>query len=69
MSNVLSEYNSRQLSGLSANQTELIYVKQLINSLALTGNVNAKTVLMEVQFSDYTPAIVRLVKEALTKFE
>ena len=65
----LSNYNSRQLSGLSANQTELIYIRQLISSLALSGNVNAKPVLLEVQFSDYTPAIVRLVKEALKQFE
>ena len=69
LSKELANYNSRQLSGLSANQTELIYIRQLIGSLALSGNVNAKPVLLEVQFSDYTPAIVRLVKEALKKFE
>ncbi|MBI9097998.1 MAG: hypothetical protein JEY91_05950 [Spirochaetaceae bacterium] len=69
LSEALSTYNSRQLSGLSANQTELIYIKQMISSLALSGNLNAKPVLLEVQFSDYTPAIVRLSKEALKNFD
>jgi hypothetical protein len=69
MSSMLSNFNSRQLSGLSANQTELIYIRQLISSLSLSGNVNAKPVLLEVQFSDYTPAIVRLAKEALSKLD
>jgi hypothetical protein len=69
LSKELANFNSRQLSGLSANQTELIYIRQIISSLALSGNVNAKPVLLEVQFSDYTPAIVRLAKDALSKFE
>lgn len=69
MSGILTEYNDRQLSGLAANQTELIYIRQLISSLGLSGNVNAKPVLLEVQFSDYTPAIVRLAKEAISNLE
>lgn len=69
LSDELSDYNSRQLSGLSANQTELIYIRQIISSLGLSGNVNAKPVLLEVQFSDYTPAIVRLAKEAISNLE
>lgn len=69
MSEELTEYNSRQLSGLSANQTELIFIRQIISSLGLSGNVNAKPVLLEVQFSDYTPAIVRLAKEAIANLE
>ncbi|MBN2655854.1 MAG: hypothetical protein JXR86_02235 [Spirochaetales bacterium] len=68
LSNKLSDYNSRQLSGIAANQTELIYIRQMISSLGLSGNVNAKPVLLEVQFSDYTPAVVRLAKEALANF-
>ncbi len=69
LSNKLSEFNTRQLDGLAANQTELIYVKQLINSLAVSGNVNAKPVLLEVQFSNYTPAINRLSKNAIKELE
>lgn len=65
LSDQLNNYNSRQLSGLSANQAELIYIRQIINSLAVSNNVNAKPALLEVQFSDYTPAIVRLAKDAL----
>ncbi len=69
LSDKLANFNSRQLSGLSANQTELIYIRQLISSLALSGNVNAKPILLEVQFANYTPAIVRLAKDGLSKFE
>jgi len=69
LSDELGEYNSRQLSGLSANRTELIYIKQLISALSISANVNGKPVLLEVQYSDYTPAIVRFVKEALATFE
>lgn len=69
LSDKLANFNNRQLSGLSANQTELIYIRQLISSLALSGNVNAKPILLEVQFSDYTPAIVRLAKDGLSQFE
>lgn len=69
MSEILGEFNSRQLSGIAANQTELIYIRQFISSLGLSGNVNAKPVLLEVQFSDYTPAIVRLAKEAISNLE
>ncbi len=69
LSNQLSVYNERQLSGLGVNQTELIYVKQLISSLAKSGNANAKPVLLAVQFSDYTPAINRLSKNALKELE
>lgn len=69
MSKKLSNYNERQLSGIAANQEELIYVKQLVSSLGLSGNVNAKSVLLEVQFSDYTPAIIRLAKDAVSKLD
>lgn len=69
LSNKLSDFNSRQLSGIAADQTELIYIRQMISSLGLSGNINAKPVLLEVQFSDYTPAVVRLAKEAIANFE
>jgi len=69
LSKELANFNSRQLSGLSANQTELIYIRQIISSLSVSGNVNAKPILLEVQFSDYTPAIVRLSKDALSRLE
>ena len=69
LSNELAEFNSRQLDGIAVNQTELIYVKQLIGSLAVSGNVNAKPVLLEVQFSNYTPAIIRLAKNAIKELE
>jgi len=69
LSGKLSDFNSRQLSGIAADQTELIYIRQMISSLGLSGNVNAKPVLLEVQFSDYTPAIVRLAKEAISNLE
>ncbi len=69
LSRNLSNYNSRQLDGNSANQTELLYIKQLINSLVTSGNVYAKPVLLEVQFSNYTPAITRLAKNAIKSFE
>jgi hypothetical protein len=69
LSNKLSDFNDNQLSGIAANQTELIYIRQMISSLGLSGNVNAKPILLEVQFSDYTPAIVRLAKEAISNLE
>lgn len=69
LSKKLGEFNSNQLSGIAANQTELIYIRQMISSLGLSGNINAKPILLEVQFSDYTPAIVRLAKEAISNLE
>lgn len=69
MSDIMTEFNDRQLSGIAADQTELIYIRQFISSLGYSGNVNAKPVLLEVQFSDYTPAIVRLAKEAISNLE
>lgn len=69
MTKELAEYNTRQLSGIAANQTELIYIRQFISSLGLSGNINAKPILLEVQFSDYTPAIIRQAKEAISSLE
>lgn len=65
----LSEYNSRQMGGIAANNTELRIIKQLIYALGISANQLALPALSEVEFSDYTPAINRGAKESIQKIE
>ncbi|OHD10732.1 MAG: hypothetical protein A2Z96_07150 [Spirochaetes bacterium GWB1_48_6] len=46
-------------------EQEQSQVRQIITSLGMTKNPNARTGLMEIEFSLYTPAIVRESKKAL----
>jgi len=64
LSEKLSYYNSRQADGVFASQDQLEYIKQIIKSIGMSGNSRGNTVLTEVQFSNYTPAINRLAKQA-----
>ncbi|MDC7241146.1 MAG: hypothetical protein PQJ50_12390 [Spirochaetales bacterium] len=70
---VLSEklimYNERQASGLNASQAQLDYIRQIINSIGMSGNSRGMSALTEVQFSNYTPAINRLAKQAMEKLQ
>ena len=61
----LAKFNQRQQDGLKATREELEFIKQIIKSIGMSGNQLGMGVLTEVQFSDYTPAINRLAKEAI----
>ena len=61
----LSNFNKRQLDGFKASRNEIEYIKQIIKSIGMSGNQKGMEVLTEVQFSDYTPAITRLAREAM----
>ncbi len=60
----LEQYNKRQQDDIFATRDELEYIKQIIKSIGMSGNPIGMGVLTEVQFSNYTPAINRLAKEA-----
>ncbi len=60
----LTAYNRRQSDGISASQEQLEYIKQIIKSIGMSKNSRGNAVLTEVQFSNYTPAINRLAKQA-----
>ncbi len=60
----LEMYNHRQQDEIVATRDELEYIKQIIKSIGMSGNPLGMGVLTEVQFSNYTPAINRLAKEA-----
>jgi len=64
LSEKLSYFNRRQSDGVFASQEQLDYVKQIIKSIGMSGNSRGNAVLTEVQFSNYTPAINRLAKQA-----
>ncbi|QEN07943.1 hypothetical protein EXM22_08085 [Oceanispirochaeta crateris] len=60
----LSLYNQRQSDGIEASRDQLEYIKQIIKSIGMSGNSRGNAILTEVQFSNYTPAINRLAKQA-----
>ncbi|MBF9015701.1 MULTISPECIES: hypothetical protein [unclassified Oceanispirochaeta] len=65
----LVQYNTRQSDGIAATQEQLGFVKQIINSIGMSGNSRGMASLTEVQFSNYTPAINRLAKQAMEKLK
>ncbi|MDC7235008.1 MAG: hypothetical protein PQJ58_17370 [Spirochaetales bacterium] len=67
LSEKLTWYNTRQADGIAASQEQLGYIKQIINSIGMSGNSRGMGALTEVQFSNYTPAINRLAKQAMEK--
>ena len=69
LSEKLTMFNERQISGLNASQTQLDYIRQIINSIGMSGNSRGSSALTEVQFSNYTPAINRLARQALEQLQ
>ena len=61
----LEGYNKKQQDGFTATRDEMEYIKQIIKSIGMSGNALGMGILTEVQFSNYTPAINRLAKEAM----
>ncbi|MDA3956421.1 hypothetical protein [Oceanispirochaeta sp.] len=69
LSEKLSYFNRRQSDGIEASRDQLEYIKQIIKSIGMSGNSRGNAALREVQFSNYTPAIVRLAKQAQTELQ
>lgn len=65
----LSYYNTRQSDGIAASQEQIGFIKQIINSIGMSGNSRGMAALTEVQFSDFTPAINREAKQAMEKLK
>jgi len=65
LSEKLMAFNTRQRDGIKATREELEYIRQIIKSIGMSGNNRGMGALTEVQFSDYTPAINRLAREAM----
>lgn len=67
LSSFLDRQNQRQLSGTQ--EAENRFTIALIRALGMTKNPLARPVLQAVEFSNYTPAMVRISKEALQQIE
>ncbi len=65
----LTLFNDRQASGIEADRYQLEYIKQIIKSIGMSGNSRGMAPLTEVQFSNYTPAINRLAKQAMEELK
>jgi len=63
----LSFYNERQINDLTLNNEELLIVRQLIFSLGESGNEKGLQPLQEMKFADYTPSLLRMADQAMTK--
>lgn len=64
---LLSNFSVRQVSGVGVDDPRLL--SAVIQALGMTKNQLATPYLVEAQYSDYTPAIVRQVNEALKSLE
>lgn len=64
LADILVYYNERQRNGTNREKDNR-YIRQLITSLGSTKNPLAKTALLEMEFSGYTPATIRESKNAL----
>lgn len=69
LSEKLSAFNIRQADGLEADRSQLEYIKQIIKSIGMSKNSKGMGALTEVQFSNYTPAINRLAKQAMEELQ
>ena len=65
----LTMFNDRQSDGLQADRYQLEYIKQIIKSLGMSGNNRGMGALTEVQYSNYTPAINRLARQAMDELK
>ncbi len=59
----LNYYSNRQASGIAMGHSQLSYVKQIIHAMGLAGDPRAIMALTVVEFSDFTPSIIRLAQE------
>ncbi len=65
----LSFFNERQAADIQADRLQLDYIRQMIKSMGMAGNPAGMGALAEVEFSNYTPAIVRLAKKAMKEIK
>lgn len=67
LASFLDRQNQRQLSGTQ--EADNRFTIALIRALGMTKNPLARPVLQAVEYSNYTPAMVRISKEALQQIE
>ncbi len=67
LSSFLDRQNQRQLSGTQ--EADNRFTIALIRALGMTKNPLARPVLQAVEYSNYTPAMVKISKEALQQIE
>ncbi|MFQ3620282.1 MAG: hypothetical protein SNJ78_04960 [Spirochaetales bacterium] len=67
LATLLDQQNQRQMAGTQ--EADNRFTIALIRALGMTRNPLARPVLQAVEFSNYTPAMVRISKEALQQIE
>jgi len=67
LSTFLDQQNQRQLRGTQ--EADNRFTIALIRALGMTKNPLARPVLQAVEYSNYTPAMVKISKEALQQIE
>ncbi len=67
LSSFLDRQNQRQISGTQ--EADNRFTIALIRALGMTKNPIARPVLQAVEYSNYTPAMVKIAKEALQQIE
>ena len=63
LTDYLSHHNERRSSGIQYKDERAI--RECINSLGNTGNPNAKSTLMMVQYSNWSNQTIRMAKNAM----